>query len=155
RPSIPDILQEPLRRNLAPHPALRRLLVDPAADGGELQALVAHVAVEGHLIARGAAGAFARNEIGEIRLLAAAAAVAGVRAVAAHARLRVLRRDTLHLFDRAADVGGGREAALGLEALGLAHLDAGGALAHDYVEAVDRGVGNLAAAEIGDVHSCL
>src|SRR5262249_58310509 len=117
--------------------------------------VVPRVGVDGSVFGRGAAGAFPRHEVGEIRLVAAAAAVAELRAVAAHAGLRVFGRDALHLLGRPADVGGGREAALGLEALGLAHLQSGGALAHDHVEAVDRGLGNLAAAEIGDVHALL
>src|SRR5215831_11855084 len=87
--SIPDVLQEPLRRNLPAHLALHRLLENPAADGGELQALVADVAVERDLVARRAAGALARHQVGEIRLVAAAAAVAELGAVAAHAGLRV------------------------------------------------------------------
>src|SRR5687768_12155414 len=104
---VPNILQEPLGRNHAADLALDRLLVDEAADRGELQALVADVAIERHLVARGAALGLARNEVGEIGLVAPLAAIHEFGVVATETGLRVLLRNALHLLDGAADIGGG------------------------------------------------
>src|SRR5688572_14105937 len=66
---IADVLQEPLRRDLPSLLRLHGLLVDQSAHRGELQALVADVAIEGDLVARGAALGLAADEIGEVRLV--------------------------------------------------------------------------------------
>src|SRR5262249_24154716 len=134
RSLIPNILQEPFGRD---HPALvlfDGLLVDPSADRGELQTLVADVAIERDLVTAYPALAPAGDEIAEGALVAALAAIHELRAIAAEAGLRVLRRDALHLLGGAADEGRRGEPALVLEALGLAHLQTGGALAHHKVE---------------------
>src|SRR3954453_19593107 len=73
--SIPNILQEPLGRDLPPLPLFHSLLVHPAADRGELQTLIADVAIEGHLIAAGPPLAFAGDEIRKVRLVATLAAI--------------------------------------------------------------------------------
>src|SRR5712672_1160656 len=58
-------------------------LIDPAADRRELQPLIPDVAVERNLVAPRAPLAFAGCKIGEIRLVAASAAIREFRAVAA------------------------------------------------------------------------
>src|SRR5882672_3322311 len=98
--SIPDVLQEPLGRNFPALLLLHGLLENPAADRGELQALVADIAIERDLVAAGAPGAFAGDEVGEIRLVAALAAVSKFGAVAAEAGLLIFGRDAGHLLGR-------------------------------------------------------
>src|SRR4051812_26722546 len=96
--SVPDVLQKPFRGDLPSYRALLGQFIHPTADTGELQALIADVAVEGDLIGRGAAFAFSGDEIGEFRLVATAAAILEFRTVAAEAGLFVLGGDALHLF---------------------------------------------------------
>src|SRR5215470_18951317 len=103
RALVANILQEPFGRNLPPLLLLHGLLVHPPADRGELQALIADIAIERHLVAAGAPLALAGDEIGEIWLVAAPAAIHELRTVAAEAGLRIFRREPLHLLDRAAD----------------------------------------------------
>src|SRR5437762_741899 len=91
---VANVLQEPVGRDLAAFLLLHRLFVDPTADRGELQALVADIAIERHLVAAGASLGLARDEIGEVRLVAALAAIHEFRIVAAEARLRVLLRNS-------------------------------------------------------------
>src|SRR5258705_3599940 len=153
--SVSYILQEPLGRDRTSQAARLGQFVHPTAHARELQTLVADIAIEGYLITTSAAYAFPGDEIGKFRLVAAFSAIAELRAVAAEAGRLVLGRNALHLFGRAADIGRGRQTALGLETLGLAHLQPGDALAHDDVEFRHHGFGHLAAAEIGDVHAIL
>src|SRR5882757_5488461 len=83
--SIPNILQEPVGRDLASLLLLHGLLVDKAADRGELQSLIANIAIERHLVATGAPLAFARYEVGKIRSVATLAAIHEFRRIAAKA----------------------------------------------------------------------
>src|SRR6266404_1859699 len=101
--SVTNVLQEPLGRNFAASALLHRLFIDPAADRRELQPLIPDVAVERNLVAPRAPLAFAGCKIGEIRLVAASAAIREFRAVAAKTGLRIWRRDPLHLLDGAPD----------------------------------------------------
>src|SRR5262249_45219870 len=81
RSLIPNILQEPFGRD---HPALvlfDGLLVDPSADRGELQTLVADVAIERDLVTAYPALAPAGDEIAEVGLVAALAAIHELRAI--------------------------------------------------------------------------
>src|SRR4051812_41641703 len=81
--SVADILEEPVRRDLPPEPPPDRLAINPAADGRELQALVADVSVKRDLVAARAARAFAGDEVGKLRLVPALSAVVEFRRVAA------------------------------------------------------------------------
>ncbi len=53
--SVADVLEEPFGRDLAPEAELLCLGVDQGADGGELQALVADIAIKGDLVVAGPA----------------------------------------------------------------------------------------------------
>src|SRR3954451_4055608 len=97
---IPNVLQEPLGWNLPPLLLLHGLLIHPAADRRKLQALIADIAIEGHLIAAGAPLALAGDEIGELGLVSAPAAVREFRAVPAKSQVWIFRRQPLHLLDR-------------------------------------------------------
>src|ERR1700687_4381758 len=97
-PSISYILQEPLGRDRTPQAALLGQFVYPTAHARELQTLVADIAVEGDLVARGAALTLAGDEIGEFRLVATLAPIAELRTVAAETGRLVLGRNALHLF---------------------------------------------------------
>src|SRR6266566_32077 len=101
--SVTNVLQEPLGRNFTAFALLHRLFINPAADRGEQQSLIADVAVKRDLVAPCASLAFARRKIRKIRLVAAAAPIREFRAVAAKTGLRIPLRDPLHLLDGAAD----------------------------------------------------
>src|SRR5437588_5765686 len=98
---IPNVLQKPFGRNLAALLLPHRLPIDETADRRKLQALVADIAVERHLVRARAAFAFAGDEIDEVGFVAALPAIHELRRVAAKARLRVFRRDARHLLRRA------------------------------------------------------
>src|SRR5258705_3388676 len=120
--SVSYILQEPLGRDRTSQAARLGQFVHPTAHARELQTLVADIAIEGDLITRRAAFAFAGDEIGKFRLVTAFSAIAELRAVAAEAGRLVLGGNARHLFGRAADIGGPRQPPLGLAALRLAPL---------------------------------
>src|SRR5271165_5833855 len=90
---IPDVLQEPLGRKLPPDAGGFRFAIDEAADGRELQALVAEVVVESDLRIVRPPRHLAGDEI------------AVVRVIAAEPALRGLCRQPLHLLRRAGDEG--------------------------------------------------
>src|SRR5262245_45174867 len=100
---IPNVLQEPVGRNLAALLLLHGLLIDEAADRGELQALVADVAIERDLVAVRSSLALAGDKVGEVGLVAAATAIGELGAVATEGKVRIFRRQTLHFLGGAAD----------------------------------------------------
>src|SRR5438477_4243865 len=100
---VTNVLQEPFGWNFAALLLFQRLPVHPAADGRKLQALIADVAIERHLVAAGAAFALAADEIGEIGLVAALPPIGEFGRVAAEAGLQILLGYPLHLLHGAAD----------------------------------------------------
>src|SRR3970040_1135051 len=72
---IPDILQEPLRGQLAAHPFFFCQLIDTAGAGGELKPLRAGIDEKGDLARVGPSGNLARLEIHKIFEEAAAVVV--------------------------------------------------------------------------------
>ena len=76
---IADVLQEPRRRKLSAHAGGLRLAIDEAADGGELQALIAEVVVEGDLRVVRPPRHLAGDEIAVVRIVAAEPALRRLR----------------------------------------------------------------------------
>src|SRR5271165_4431798 len=113
---IPDVLQEPLRRKLPPDAGGLRLAIDEAADGGELQALVAEVVVESDLRIVRPPRHLAGDEIAVVRI------------VAAEPALHRLRRQSSHLVRRSGDEGHRAVSAFGQDALGFRELEPAAAL---------------------------
>src|SRR4051812_10443641 len=80
---IANVLQKPFGWNLPPHLLLLGHFVNPSSHGGELQTLIAHIAVEGDLLRRSPSRTFSRHQISKVGLIAAAAAIVEFRRVAA------------------------------------------------------------------------